>query len=64
MGVAVRQRARIRPTADREATRLAAIRAIVGLAGDAEDHEVATEALMVLGASEHEIVAATLDTSR
>ncbi len=48
-------------SADREASRLVAIRAIVGLAYDAEIYDVATEALLVLGASEAELMVAMLD---
>jgi hypothetical protein len=47
-------------TADQEASRLAAIRAIVALAVDDEDHDVAAEALLVLGASQQEMQAALL----
>jgi hypothetical protein len=46
--------------ADQEASRLAAIRAIVDLAADDEDHDVAAEALLVLGASRQEMTAALL----
>jgi hypothetical protein len=63
MTTATRQKGRFRKPVVQEATRLAAIRAIVDLAGDAEDHDVAAEALLVLGASEQEIEAATLGTS-
>jgi hypothetical protein len=55
-----KNKARFRKPVDQEATRLAAIRAIVDLAGDDEDHDVAAEALLVLGASTQEIAAATL----
>ena len=48
-------------SADREASRLEAIRAIVGLADDPEFHEVATASLRVLGASEEELMVAMLD---
>ena len=48
-------------SADRQASRLAAIRAIVGLATDAEIYEVAAVALRVLGASEEEIMVAMFD---
>ncbi len=60
---ATRNRGRVRKPVDREATRLAAIRAIVDLAGDDEDQEVAAEALLILGASHQEISAATLGPS-
>jgi hypothetical protein len=46
-----------------EASRLIAIRAIVEVAGNQEDHDVVAEALLVLGASEQEITAAMLDSS-
>jgi hypothetical protein len=46
--------------ADQEASRLAAIRAIVELADNDEDHDVAAEALLVLGASRQEMCAAML----
>jgi len=46
-----------------EASRLTAIRAIVDVAGNEEDHDVVAEALLVLGASEQEITAAMLDSS-
>jgi hypothetical protein len=55
-----RHRRRVRPAVGHEALRLAAIRAIVDLAGDDEDHDVAADALLVLGASHHEIIAARL----
>ena len=45
------------------ASRLAAIRAIIELAGDSESREAATVLLLALGASTHEITAATLDLS-
>lgn len=56
-------RGRSRRYADQEASRLAAIRTIVEVAGDDEDHAVVAEALLVLGASEQEIAVAMLDTS-
>jgi hypothetical protein len=46
-----------------EASRLIAIRAIVDVAGNEEDHDVVAEALLVLGASEQEITAAMLDSA-
>ena len=56
----LRSRGRRRPTVGQVAhRRLAAIRAIVDLAEDDEDHDVAAEALLVLGASPQEIAAAT-----
>ncbi len=54
---------RYRRYADQEASRLAAIRTIVDVAGDDEDHVVVAEALLVLGASQQEIAVAMLDTS-
>lgn len=64
MITATRNRSRVRKPVGQEATRLAAIRAIVDLAGDDEDQDVAAEALLVLGASHQEICAATLGPSR
>ncbi len=64
MGSATRPRAFSRRSTDRGASRLAAIRAVIELADDVEDHDVAIDALMVLGASHHEIAAASLDASR
>jgi hypothetical protein len=61
---ATRIRGRSRKPAGQEATRLAAIRAIVDLAGDDEDHDVAADALLILGASHQEISAATLGPPR
>jgi hypothetical protein len=55
----LRSRNRLRPPVGQTARRLAAIRAIVALAEDDEDHDVAAEALLVLGASPQEIAAAT-----
>jgi hypothetical protein len=48
-------------SADREASRLEAIRAIVGLADDPEVYDVAAASLRVLGASEEEIMVAMID---
>ncbi len=45
---------------DREAARLLAIKSIIDAARDDEDREILTEAMLVLGASEPEIFAATL----
>jgi hypothetical protein len=45
------------------APRLAAIRAIIELAGDSESRDAATVLLLALGASAHEITAATLGLS-
>jgi hypothetical protein len=59
MIAALRSRNRARPPVGQVASRLAAIRAIVALAGDDEDHDVVAEALLVLGASPQEIAAAT-----
>ncbi len=64
MGTATRSRAFSRRSTDRGASRLAAIRAVIELAGDDEDHDVAMDALMVLGATHHEIAAASLDAPR
>jgi hypothetical protein len=58
------RRVRHRRKTDREAARLLAIKSIVDAAQDDEDREILTEALRVLGASELEIFAATLGTSR
>ncbi len=57
----VRDRRRRHP--DQEASRLAAIRTIVDVAGDDEDHTVVADALLILGASQQEIAVAMLDTS-
>ncbi|MGO8861261.1 MAG: hypothetical protein ACLQRH_10935 [Acidimicrobiales bacterium] len=46
-----------------QASRFAAIRAIVELAPDDEGHDVAAEALLVIGASPDEITAALLGTN-
>lgn len=54
------RRVRHRRKIDREAARLLAIRSIISAAQGEEDREILTEALLVLGASEPEIVAATL----
>ena len=59
---------RLRPrlfnvSADRQASRLVAIRAIVALADDDEVHDVVAEALLVLGASREELTAAMLGAS-
>jgi hypothetical protein len=60
MAIFARQRSIFRGSADQEASRLVAIRTIVDLAGDEEDHDIAAEALLILGASEQEINTATL----
>jgi hypothetical protein len=44
--------------------RLAAIRAVIDLAEDDDDQEVAAEALLVLGASHMEIEAASFGPAR
>lgn len=44
--------------------RLAAIRAVIDLAGDDDDQEVAAEALLVLGASHTEIEAASFGPAK
>jgi hypothetical protein len=62
MVAASQHNSRFRRSIGKQAPRLAAIRAIVDLAEDDEDHDVATEALMILGASRHEIAAATLES--
>lgn len=54
----------LRRSVGKQAPRLAAIRAIVDLAANEEDHAVAAEALLILGASRQEIAAATLDGGR
>jgi hypothetical protein len=59
MTATLRSRSRPRPPVGQSASRLAAIRAIVALAEDDEDHDVAAGALLVLGASPQEIAAAT-----
>ena len=60
MGLLARLKRLSQPLADNEAARLAAIRSIVELVDDGEDYDVVAEALLVLGASPDEIVAATL----
>ncbi len=64
MIAALRSRNRLHPPVGQSAPRLAAIRAIVDLAEDDEDHDVAAEALLVLGASPQEIAAATSGKTR
>ena len=54
------RRRNLRRPVTAEAARLAAIRTVTDLAVDTEDHDVAAEALLALGATEQEITAATL----
>ena len=63
MGKRTSQRGLRRRLLQSEASRLTAIRAIVDVAGNEEDHDVVAEALLVLGASAQEITAAMLDSS-
>ena len=64
MGIITKGRSSPNKAAVQQASRLAAIRAIVELANDDdEDYDVAAAALVVLGASPHEICAATLSSS-
>jgi hypothetical protein len=63
MGSATRQRRHSSRASDQEASRLAAIRALIELAEDDEGVDVAAGALLVLGASRDEITAASLDGS-
>jgi hypothetical protein len=62
VGAPTERRVRFRRKTDQEAARLIAIRSIIEAARDEEDHDVLIESLVVLGASEQEIVAATLGT--
>ncbi len=62
MGI-VRRRGRRLPPPSQQASRFVAIRAIVDLARDGEDYDVAAEALLVIGASPQEITAALLGTT-
>ena len=48
---------------DREASRLLAIKSVIDAARDDEDREVLTEALLILGASEPEIAAASFGST-
>ncbi len=64
MMATLRSSSRIHRPVGQSAPRLAAIRAIVDLAGDDEDHDVAAEALLILGASPQEIAAATSGQTR
>jgi len=50
-------------SADREASRLVAIRVIIDLADHHDVHDVVAEALLVLGASREELTAAMLGGS-
>jgi hypothetical protein len=56
------RRVRHRRKSDQEAARLLAIKSVIDAAQDDEEREILTEALLVLGASEPEIFAATLGT--
>jgi hypothetical protein len=56
----IRSRGVFRSRADQEALRLAAINAIVALAGPGEDRDVVAESLLVLGVSSQEMTAAIL----
>jgi len=59
-----RQRRHYRTLAEQATMRLAAIRAVIDLAGDDDDQEVAAEALLVLGASHTEIEAASFGPAK
>jgi hypothetical protein len=61
MGVATALRLKDRTPADLTASRLTAIRAIIDLAGDDEDRDVATDELLVLGVSRQELTVALFD---
>jgi hypothetical protein len=61
MGVATALRLKDRTPADLMASRLTAIRAIIDLAGDDEDRDVATDELLVLGVSRQELTVALFD---
>ena len=60
MGALPERRVRHRRRADQVAARLLAIKAVIESAVGDEEREVLTEALLVLGVSEPEILAATL----
>lgn len=60
LGLHTRQKRLSHPSPREEASRLVAIRAIVEIADTGEDHDVVAEALMILGASQLEIVTAML----
>ena len=64
MGIIAKRRPSPNKAAEQQASRLAAIRAIVDLADDDdENYDVAAAALVILGASPNEISAATLSSS-
>ncbi len=60
MGHHVRWKRLSHPPPREEAVRLVAIRAIVEMADTGEDYDVVAEALLILGASQQEIVTAML----
>ncbi len=63
MGIITKRRSSLHTAAELQASRLAAIRASVDLADDDdENYDVAAAALVILGASPHEICAATLSS--
>ena len=61
MGVATALRFNDRVSADQVASRLAAIRAIVELAENEEDRDVALDELLILGVSRQELTVAMFD---
>ncbi len=64
MGLITKRRSPPNKAGGQQASRLAAIRAIVDLADDNdENYDVVAAALVILGASPHEICAATLSSS-
>jgi hypothetical protein len=58
MGVATALRLKDRTPVDQTASRLTAIRAIIDLAGDDEDRDIATDELLVLGVTRQELTVA------
>jgi hypothetical protein len=63
LGIATRKKSPSSRQTELQASRLAAIRAIVDLADDQENYDAAAAALVILGASPLEIDAATLPTT-
>jgi hypothetical protein len=61
MGVATALRLKDRAPAHHTASRLTAIRAIIDLAEDDEDRDIATDELLVLGVTRQELTVALFD---
>ena len=61
MGVATALRLKDRAPVDQMASRLTAIRAIIDLAEDDEDRDIATDELLVLGVTRQELTVALFD---